>query len=358
VTKAITALETPYLVVDLDVLDKNLTAMAAVAAERGFGLRPHVKTHKCLEIAKRQLDAGAIGISVATVSEAEVFVEAGFKDVFIAYPLWVDGTRGARLRAVAERCALIVGLDSIEGARMLARNTSGGGALSVLIEIDSGHHRSGVLPGQAGRLASATLAVGLGVRGVFTFPGHSYGPGLPAKAAGDEARALEAAAACLLAAGIPPEVVSGGSTPTAALSRSGIVTELRPGVYVFNDAQQLEIGTCDMTDIALTVVSTVVSRAPGRVVLDAGSKVLGADRPAWASGFARLADHPNLRVSALSEHHATVTWTGASPPDLGTTLRVVPNHACAAVNLAEELFVMRDATVIDRWPVAAPGANN
>jgi D-serine deaminase-like pyridoxal phosphate-dependent protein len=358
VTKTTPVPETPYLAVDIDVLKRNLAAMAVTAAERGLALRPHVKTHKSPEIAALQLEAGAVGITVATVSEAEVFAEAGFGDVFIAYPLWVDSSRGARLRALAERCVLLVGVDSAEGAQMLARNTSGGGPFSVLVEIDSGHHRTGVVPDQAGELAAAALAAGLDVRGVFTFPGHSYGPGLAATAAADEARALDEAVACLLAAGIRPEVVSGGSTPTAALSYGGTATELRPGVYVFNDAQQFEMGTCELSEVALTAVGTVVSRAPGRVVLDAGSKTLGADRPAWATGFGLLADYPQARVSALSEHHATVAWAGLSPPELGTSLRVVPNHACAAVNLADELFVVRAGAVIERWKVAARGANN
>ncbi|MGO9582232.1 MAG: alanine racemase [Acidimicrobiales bacterium] len=352
-------LATPYLTVDLDVLDRNVAAMAAEARARGLSLRPHVKTHKCREIALRQRAAGAVGITVATVSEAEVFVDAGFRDVFIAYPLWVDRARGARLCSLVERCSLRIGVDSLEGAEALARNTGGGGALEVLIEIDSGHHRTGVSPDAAGDLAAAAGRAGLRVRGVFTFPGHSYGPGLARPAAADEARALAGAAACLRAAGVAADVLSGGSTPTALFTDAESVTEMRPGIYVFNDAQQLELGTCSLGDIALTVAATVVSRAGGRVVLDAGSKVLGADRPAWTTGYGRLADHPHARVSALSEHHATVTWSeSCAPPELGEVLRVVPNHVCAAVNLADELVVMAGRTMVDRWPVAARGANN
>jgi D-serine deaminase-like pyridoxal phosphate-dependent protein len=158
---------------------------------------------------------------------------------------------------------------------------------------------------------------------------------------------------------VAADVLSGGSTPTALFTDAESVTEMRPGIYVFNDAQQLELGTCSLGDIALTVAATVVSRAGGRVVLDAGSKVLGADRPAWTTGYGRLADHPHARVSALSEHHATVTWSeSCAPPELGEVLRVVPNHVCAAVNLADELVVMAGRTMVDRWPVAARGANN
>ncbi len=352
-------LTTPYIAVDLDVLEANLKAMAALCRRLGVSLRPHVKTHKCLEIASRQLDAGAGGITVATLSEAEVFVAAGCSDVFVAYPLWIDRARGTRLRSLAERCSLGIGVDSIEGARALAANTGGGGAFEVVIEIDSGHRRTGVAPQAAGGVALAATEAGLHVRGLFTFPGHSYGPGMAAAAAADEARALSLAAASLRAAGTEIDVVSGGSTPTAAFTDAASVTELRPGVYVFNDAQQLELGTCSFDDVALTVAATVVSRTSGQLVLDAGSKVLGADRPAWTSGYGRLADYPQARLMALYEHHAIVAWPAASPlPELGSVLRVVPNHVCTAVNLADDLVVVAGGAVLDRWRVAARGANS
>ena len=156
--------------------------------------------------------------------------------------------------------------------------------------------------------------------------------------------------------GIDPRVRSGGSTPTAALSESDVLTELRPGVYAFQDAQQAELGSADLADIALTAVATVVSRGRDRAVLDAGSKVLGADRPAWTTGFGRLPDDPGARVVALSEHHATVTFPGAAPA-VGERVRVAPNHVCTAVNLADELVVVDGGVEVDRWPVAARGAN-
>ncbi|MGA2208835.1 MAG: alanine racemase [Acidimicrobiales bacterium] len=350
---------TPCVVVDRDILERNIAAMSGAAVAGGWALRPHAKTHKCLEIARRQLDAGAVGITVATVAEAEVFVEAGCTDVFIAYPLWVDRPRGARLSALLERSSLRVGVDSAAGAEALARHTTADGMLEVLVEIDSGHHRTGVPPDEAGAVAAASVAAGLRVDGVFTFPGHAYGPGLAGPAAADEAAALDRAAGSLRAAGISAEVLSGGSTPTAAVTAPGTLTELRPGVYVFGDAQQLELGTCTIDDIALTVAATVVSRAGGRVVLDAGSKVLGADRPAWASGFGRLAAHAEARISALSEHHATVAYPPDSPlPELGAVVRVVPNHVCATVNLADELLVVAEGVEVDRWRVAARGAND
>jgi D-serine deaminase-like pyridoxal phosphate-dependent protein len=347
---------TPCLVVDVDVMTANIAAMAATAAERGLALRPHAKTHKSPEIARRQLAAGAVGLTVATVAEAEVFVAAGCTDVLIAYPLWVDAARGARLRALREQARIGVGVDSAEGAEAVARHAGRG--LEVLVEVDSGHHRTGVEPAAAGGLAVAAARAGLRIAGVFTFPGHGYAPGGSARAALDEAEALAAAAESLARAGVPATVRSGGSTPTAAFTAAGTVTELRPGVYVFGDAQQWELGTADASALALVAAATVVARAPGRVVLDAGSKVLGADRPPWASGFGRVLDHPGARVTALSEHHATVDWPGpAEPPQRGDVVSVVPNHVCAAVNLADTLTAVRNGAVVDVWPVAARGAN-
>jgi D-serine deaminase-like pyridoxal phosphate-dependent protein len=346
-------LRTPALLVDLDRLEANVAGMAARAAEAGFALRPHAKTHKCLQVGQRQLAAGAAGLTVATVAEAEVFATI-CPDLFIAYPLWVDAERGARLRALRERVRLSVGVDSAEGAAALARQAGAG--LDVLVEIDSGHHRTGVTPDRAGEVAAAAARAGLVVRGVFTFPGHSYAPGAGAPAAHDEAQALAAAAAALHAVGLDAVIRSGGSTPSIGHTAGGTVTEARPGVYVFGDTQQLELGAIGPDHLALVAVGTVVHRGPEKVVLDAGSKVLGADRPAWASGFGYLPAYPEAAVIGLSEHHATLRWPGELP-ELGSPVAVVPNHVCNAVNLADELLITRAGRVIEAWPVAARGAN-
>ncbi|MGN5236718.1 alanine racemase [Rhodococcus sp. SJ-3] len=348
---------TPALLVDRAVLDGNIARMAASARERGLEVRPHAKTHKCVEIAHLQLAAGARGLSVATVSEAEVFAQAGFDDIFIAYPLWVDAARGARLLTLSETVRLTVGIDSAAGAQALAEHCDT--AIGVLVEIDSGHHRTGVAPEQAGVVAGQARAAGLNVLGVFTFPGHSYGPGLPRVAAVEEADALTVAATALRGAGIDPVVISGGSSPTALIETPTVSTELRPGVYVFGDAQQLEIGAITEADIALTALATVVSTRGEVVVLDSGSKTLGADRASWATGYGRILGEPDARITALSEHHATVHWPDAATrPDLGQRVRVIPNHVCNTVNLADELIVIdgRHADeVVDRWRVAARG---
>ena len=360
------AVITPAVLIDVDVLDRNIERMASSVRGRGLELRPHVKTHKTLEIARKQLAAGAVGITVATIGEAEVFAAGGVTDIFIAYPLWVEVPHAKRLRALAAQCRLTVGVDSAESATAMGRQLGAdAGGLEVLIEVDSGHHRSGVLPDEAVEVARAAASAGLNVAGVFTFPGHSYKPGMPTGAASNENESLAQAAEVLSQAGFELKTISGGSTPTALISGDTAATELRPGVYVFGDAQQLELERCGWEDIALTVAATVVSRheAGGgnmrRVVVDAGSKILGSDRPDWATGYARLPEFPEARVTALSEHHATVVWPDSSDlPPLGTRLRVIPNHVCLTMNLVDEVTVVRGGAVVEQWAVAARGRNN
>lgn len=346
----VAARPTPFLLVDTAVLGANVRSMARHARDRGLLLRPHAKTHKSAEIARLQIEAGATGLTVATVAEAEVFVAYGARDVFVAYPLWVDAAKGVRLRTLSERAALTLGVDSAEGARALATQVPGS---RVLVEVDSGMHRSGVRPEDAGLVAESAARAGLDVRGVFTFPGHSYSPGVQSDVAAQEAAALSTAGGSLARRGLRAEVVSGGSTPSAAHTDSGVLTELRPGVYVFGDAQQWELGTCGPADVALSCVATVVSHASGNVVLDAGSKAVGADRSAWATGSGRLLDHPGARLTQLSEHHAVVAWDASPRPEVGSRLRVVPNHVCTAVNLHDELVTSEGEV----WRVAARGAN-
>ncbi|MGW0038908.1 alanine racemase [Gordonia sp. NPDC003376] len=381
----ITVTDTPYLQVATDRLEANLAAMAVRASRLGVDLRPHAKTHKCLELARLQIDHGAVGLTVATIGEAEVFAAAaadiGCRDLFLAYPVWVTPHKGARLRALARDVAVRVGIDSAAaavrlgaevGATRLAVETGTFHPVTVVVEVDSGQHRTGVVPEQAGVVAGAAVDAGLDVVGVFTFPGHGYGPG-PARevAAAQEAHALGVAADALRARGIEPTVISGGSTPTARFADAGVLTELRPGVYPFQDAQQVELGTCDVSEVALTAVTTVVHRTGHRVVVDAGSKVLGADRPAWASGFGRVPDVPDAVIVALSEHHAVIEYpvdlADGELPEPGAVITVIPNHVCSAVNLADVLVLdspvpgvpVADAAPepVSVWRVAARCAN-
>lgn len=350
---------TPYLRLDVAKAQASIDAMATRARTLGVSLRPHAKTHKSIRVARLQLQAGAVGLTVATVGEAEVFAAGGCSDLFIAYPLWVDAPKARRLADVMERARVAVGVDSTAGLDAMATH---GIHPEVVVEVDSGHHRSGVSPDAAGEIGRYAADAGFVVRGVFTFPGHSYTPETRASAAIDEAQALAVGAESLASQGLSAQVRSGGSTPSAQFavgngggSTGGGLTELRPGVYVFGDAQQVELGTCELEDVALTVVSTVVSHAGGRVILDAGSKVLGADRAAWASGYGRLMEAPGARIVALSEHHATVDWPGGRLPQLGSRVLVVPNHVCNTVNLADA-YVVGDGPQI--WPVDARGRNS
>lgn len=345
---------TPYLRVDPVRLRHNIRGVAERAADAQVALRPHVKTHKCVEVARLQLDAGAAGITVATLGEAETFARHGFDDIFIAYPLWLDEVSARRMRDLVEQTGLTIGVDSPEGAAEAGRHL--GERVGALVEIDCGHHRSGVAPQDAGTLAGIAARAGLDVRGVFTFPGHSYTPDQPGRAAADEAQALVEAAESLRVAGIEPVVVSGGSTPSLSSADTEVLTELRPGVYVFGDAQQWELGSMSPDDIALTCRATVVSHANGRLVLDAGSKALGADRPSWATGYGRLLEHPGARIVLLSEHHAVADLGETPLPPIGSRVDVVPNHVCNAVNLADTLYV-EDSGVFTAWPVVARGQN-
>jgi D-serine deaminase-like pyridoxal phosphate-dependent protein len=353
-------LATPATVVLADRLEHNLTAMAELAADARIALRPHAKTHKCREIARRQIALGARGLSVATVGEAEILTTGDdgtptqVTDVFIAYPLWVYDDRLRRLGDLADRVSVTVGADSAAGVQRLAPLA---GRVAVMVEVDCGMRRTGVRPDAALGVARAAERVGVEVGGVFTFPGHSYLPGNAARAAAEEAAALGTAAELLAAHGFGDLERSGGSTPSISATKAGAVTEIRPGVYVFNDAQQVELGTVGFDDVALVVAATVVSRPePGRVVLDAGSKELGPDRPGWASGHGRLLDRPDARITGLWEHHAVVAVPEPTPA-LGDVVAVVPNHVCTAVNLVPELLVVQGGVAADRWAVAARAAN-
>lgn len=344
---------TPSLVIDLDIVRANVNHAARQAADKGYLLRPHAKTHKSLNLARMQLAAGAVGLTVATIGEAEVFA-AVCSDLFIAYPLWVDEGKADRLNALsAAGVQLRIGVDSLQSIANVARRHV---SVHLMIELDSGHHRSGARLDEVVALVQAATAAGLPVAGIFTFPGHSYSVGGRATAAITEATTLARAQDLLTAAGHPADVISGGSTPSLSGIRPGTLTEARPGVYLLNDAQQWELGSAAPEQLALACEATVVSHAGGRVIVDAGSKVMGADRASWATGYGRLVDQPEARVIAQSEHHATIDWPGALP-QLGSRIRVIPNHACTAMNLADSVIVEDDtATLI--WPIDARGKNS
>lgn len=343
-------LDTPALVVDNRRLTRNITRMADAAAAAGISLRPHAKTHKCPQIGRRQLEHGAIGLTVATIAEAELFADAGVRSVFIAYPVWAGGVRRSRIASLRERVDLRVGVDSVAAAEQFERGQR------VLIEVDCGQHRSGVLPGDVAALATECLRLGLNVVGAFTHPGHAYdAPDGAAGAAADERAALTTAGEALKTIIGREPVLSGGSTPTAYNGVAAPLTEVRPGTYVFGDRQQMRLAGLTAEDIALVVVARVVSvpRA-GEAVLDCGSKTLSKDRPSWLEGHGLVLEAPEAVIDELSEEHAVVRgWSGKQsiPANVGDLVQVIPNHVCPVVNLGRELVITDGGSVTDRWAV-------
>lgn len=362
--EATARLDTPLVVVDLDRMDANIERMAALMRDRGVALRPHAKTHKSLQVALRQVAAGAVGLTVATIGEAEVFAAGGIEDLFIAYPVLAAGPKAERLGRLAERCRLSVGADSIEGVTALASAFRGAvNAPAVLIEVDSGGRRSGVLPDGAGDLAIRGIDAGLRVIGVFTHAGQAYGgPERRSGAANEEVEGLAAAAESLRASGIEPTVISAGSTPTASLSARPPVTEERPGTYVFGDRQQLVLAgdpSDDAGTIALVVAATVVSHgARGGFLVDAGAKILGKDTAPYAPGHGLVLGYPDAVLSRVNDHHGIAEVPAGAPrPAIGDVVWIVPNHVCPVVNLVDELVVAQGGRIVDRWPVDGRGRN-
>lgn len=353
-------LATPCIVVDLDIVARNIARLAAGARDRGIALRPHVKTHKSVALARMQLDAGAAGITVGTVGEAEVMAAGGIDDIFIAYPVWADGARAERLAAVHRAVTLSVGIDSVEGAQRLARAVEGTDRpLAVLVEVDSGGRRTGVAdPAEVVRVADAARSAGLRVAGVFTHGGHSYrDPEARIPAAADEVATLGAAADALLDAGRTVERISAGSTPTGVLAATGQVNEIRPGTYLLGDRQQLVLGAIPPDGLALAVAATVVSTAvPGQVVVDAGAKTLTKDRASFLEGFGFLPAYPDAVIERLSDYHGAIAIPAGTPaPKLGEIVAIVPNHVCPVVDLFETFVATRAGGIVGYWPVDARG---
>ncbi len=352
-------LDTPEVVIDLDRVDANIVRMQELLDGRGVDLRPHAKTHKSPFFSQRQLAAGAVGITVAVLGEAEVMADAGIEDVFVAYPVWAVGDKAQRVRELAGRIRLAVGADSVEGAVQLGRAVRGASERpDVLIEIDSGERRSGTDANGVVDVARAVVDAGLQLRGLFTHGGHSYrGPDRVADAANDEESTLAAAAQNLRDAGFDVPVISAGSTPTAVASSADPITEERPGTYVFGDRQQANLGGSDPSSLALAVAATVVSTAvDGRCVLDSGAKTLAKDKPGWLAGHGVVPQLPGAVIGSVYDHHAVLDLPrDLRPPQVGDVVAVVPNHACPVVNLSDELVLARGGEVVERLPVLARG---
>jgi D-serine deaminase-like pyridoxal phosphate-dependent protein len=351
-------IDTPALLVDGERLRRNVTAMADRARAAGARLRPHAKTHKCAEVAELQRAAGAHGVTVATVAEAERFVTAGFDDVLLAHPP-VPGRRLDRFVALAARGRLSVAVDDAQ--TLLAIDAACASACvspGVLWELDCGLARCGTLPGAATAAAARPAVDELRAcrfEGFMTFPGHAYrarGPSEIRTIAVEEAAALRQTAAEF---DVDAPILSAGSTPTAHFADAADgITELRPGNYVFYDATQVALGVTTVEDCAVSVLATVVSRpAANRVIVDAGSKALAAERMSELTrGFGIVVDHPELTVERLFEEHGILITDQSTDVRVGDRLRIIPNHSCAAVNLHDRMLVVDAEDVLDMWQVA------
>ena len=329
-------LDTPALYVDLDALERNIARMQERCRTWGVALRPHVKTHKIPEIAQLQLAAGAIGITVAKVGEAEVLPG---DDVLIAYPL--VKAKLPRLRELATTRRVKVAVDSVEVARDLQR-------IETLVEIDVGVGRTGAQsPEQAVEIARACSDSDF--RGIFYWPSWLDEAGFRAACV-----KIDAVLAALARAGFEAKIVSGGSTPGAA--KTPLIpqtTEIRPGTYVFYDASSLAAKLCVEADCALRVLTTVVSTAvPGQCVIDAGSKTFSSDQTVGVGTFGHFIGHA-WTMRKLNEEHGYVEIDGKAR--VGEKVWVVPSHCCATVNLHDDIWYGRGGQVEGSWKVAARG---
>jgi D-serine deaminase-like pyridoxal phosphate-dependent protein len=361
---AVEELDTPSLVVDLDVLERNIAEMQEVARGAGVRLRPHTKTHKSPDIARMQVAAGATGITVAKLGEAEVMAAAGFGDMLIAYPI-VGDTKLARLRSVAEQASVRVSLDSVQVAEGIGRvGRDRGEPIEVFVEVDTGHHRLGRPPGApTAALALEVARVrGIEVLGLLTHAGHAYQAtaedvvGIGEREGADLAETAELCER----GGLPIREMSVGSTPTARVV-AGVtgVTEIRPGTYVFNDVQQMRLGTAREETCAARVLATVVSRPwEDRFVIDAGTKALtadGTDGPPFP-GRGVIAGRPELRLDFLTEEHGIGhVEPGREDLRIGDRVEVIPLHVCSTVNMFDVMHGVRDGKVVRTFAVEGRG---
>lgn len=375
---------TPALLIERSRLEANLAGMQSRANVAGVALRPHTKTHKCVEIAKLQRDAGARGITVAKASEAEVFAEAGFKDIRIAYCV-VGREKMERIAALSQKCRISFCVDTVEGARLaaeaLAEYLDHDAAIEVLIEVDTGQGRTGVpwdQPEDLVELASEVKQLpALKLQGILTHGGYGYyGPKngesrdeALRRAASTEYERTTRVADGLKEAGFALHEISIGSTPTLRHLDEPLahITEIRPGNYVFHDRTQVGLGVADWKDCALTVLATVISRrrdsdGTERLYLDAGKKVFTSDNAFGHEGYGELLYNPRAMVTlphaeivGLSEEHAWVHVSGGATLAIGDTVRVVPNHACVVVNNFDQMTLVDGEDVVENLEVNARG---
>ncbi len=360
-------LQTPYIMIDEERTDRNIARMAEAIKNKGVSLRPHIKTHKMPELALKQLAAGATGITVAKLSEAEVMANAGIKDIFVAYPIVSKAKIERAVKLAATGIRLITGVDNFDAASLLARAAANNRlTIEVRLEIETGLLRTGVLPSKAVELAQAISKLrGLKLTGIFTYRGAILdgSPTTDLQAAGhEEGKLLVEVAETLRAAGIPVKDVSAGSTSTAlyAAQIEGI-TEVRPGTYIFQDCMQAAFGVCNLEDTSALVWATVVSRpAPNRIIIDGGSKAFATDAqpgkaPLYLKGFGHIVGDPDALFERMSEEHGIITVRPESVYAPGDRLTIIPNHICPTVNLYNEVIIKNKDGDLRRATIAARG---
>jgi D-serine deaminase-like pyridoxal phosphate-dependent protein len=356
-------LDTPAVVVDLDILERNIRRMAEYAGKHNLRLRPHTKTHKIPAIARMQVAAGAAGVTVAKTGEAEVMVDAGLTDVMVAYPV-LGEAKATKLAALARRTKISVSFDDFAVPEGLSRAAvAAGSTLHVLPDLDVGFGRTGVQTVDAlVALAEKTAALpGLKLAGIFCYPGHIKEP--PDKQGPAMTKVQEKLAEAVerfRARGLPVDTVSSGSTPSAFQSHlTPAANEIRPGTYVFNDLGYHSIGANALEDCAVTVLSTVVSSAAkdGQVILDGGTKTFTSDRCIQKfEGFGYVREYPEAVIEKCNEEHG---WTNvakcAKRPKVGERVSVIPNHVCVVINMHNRIYGVRKGVVEVEWPVAGRG---
>lgn len=363
---SIDTIPTPALVLDAAKVRRNISRMADYTKAVGVANRPHTKTHKSIAIAGLQLAAGAVGLTVAKVGEAEVLALAfadRHPDILVAYPA-VDPARTVRLAALARSATIRVAVDSPEAiAALSAAAREAGTTIGILVDLDVGSGRTGVPT--ADRLVALAEAVdrapGLRLDGIFYYPGHvTVLPESQAAPLSLVAEKLEGAIRRFDWMGLCRGIVSGGSTPTAYQShliRSG--TEIRPGTCVYNDLNIVRGGFGSIDDCAASVVCTVVSDAvKDQVILDGGSKTLTMDRcgPAPDSGHGLIVEYPEAFIGKLTEEHAQVDVSRcAARPRVGERVTVIPNHICPVVNLHDTAWWWEADGSLQVLPIDARG---
>ncbi len=356
-------LPTPSILVDLDVLEANIRGMADLCKANNKELWPMVKTHKSSVIARMQYEAGAKGFLVGTIEEAEVLVLNGFTNIMVAYPV-VSPENLKRVIDLTKEARVVLTLDSVEAASLINKALRERGvSMEYLIKVDSGGRRLGVEPGKVVRLAEKLREFTyLKLRGICTHSGHAYNARSAEEvrqAAEDEVKALRTAADFLKDEGYEVSIVATGCTPTARyVVRSEVVNVMRPGSYVFYDAMQVALGTTTVGNCALTVLTTVISRpAPNRLIIDAGSKTLSADRSAHnmpiLRGYGIVKEHPELNVTSLSEEVGKIEVEGRTGVNVGDKIEIIPTHACMVANNASYLIGHRRGEVEALIPVDA-----